>query len=68
MTWKASLGASLLAAFALASCSSSDLGTGINTVDREYANSVKETHDAALNETSALYSQKGVGSVPHRAL
>jgi len=48
MTWKASLGASLLAAFALASCSSSDLGTGINTVDREYANSVKETHDAAL--------------------
>ena len=48
MTWKASLGAFLLAAFALASCSSSDLGTGINTVDREYASSVKEAHDAAL--------------------
>ena len=48
MTWKACLGAFLLAAFALASCSSSDLGTGINTVDREYASSVKEAHDAAL--------------------
>jgi hypothetical protein len=48
MTWKASLGGCLFAALALASCSSNDLGTGINTVDREYASSVKEAHDAAL--------------------
>lgn len=46
MTWKLLVGGVLMAA--LASCSSGDLGTGINTVDREYAASVKEAHDAAL--------------------
>ena len=48
MIWKASLGGFLFASLVLASCSSNDLGTGINTVDREYASSVKEAHDAAL--------------------
>lgn len=46
MMWKAfALG---FLGMALASCSSSDLGTGMNTVDREYKNTVKEAHDAAL--------------------
>jgi hypothetical protein len=48
MLWKASALGALGMALALASCSSSDLGTGINTVDREYRNTVKEAHDAAL--------------------
>ena len=48
MTWTTSLGGVLCVSLALASCSSNDLGTGINTVDREYATSVKEAHDAAL--------------------
>jgi hypothetical protein len=48
MSGKTILGGLLFAALALASCSSNDLGTGINTVDREYPNSVKEAHDAAL--------------------
>jgi len=46
MTWKAAAGGVLLCA--LASCSSTDLGTGVNTVDREYTATVKEAHDAAL--------------------
>ena len=46
MTWKLLVGGVLMAA--LASCSSGDLGTGVNTVDREYSASVKEAHDAAL--------------------
>lgn len=49
-------------ALALASCSSSDLGTGMNTVDREYKNTVKEAHDAALttlkNENLQIESDK----------
>ena len=48
MMWKASVSGFVLAALALASCSSSDLGTGMNTVDREYAATVKEAHDATL--------------------
>src|SRR5262245_1403381 len=46
MTWKASLAGIL--AIALAACSSSDMGTGINTVDREYSATVKQAHDAAM--------------------
>lgn len=34
--------------FVLASCSSEDLGTGMNTVDRDYKGNVKQTHDAAV--------------------
>jgi hypothetical protein len=48
MTWKASAFAAVGIALALAACSSSDLGTGINTVDRDYRNTVKEAHEAAL--------------------
>jgi hypothetical protein len=48
MTGKASLGGFLLATLALAACSSNDLGTGMNTVEHVYTNSVKEAHDAAL--------------------
>jgi hypothetical protein len=48
MIWKASAFGILGIALALAACSSSDLGTGINTVDRDYKNTVKEAHDAAL--------------------
>jgi hypothetical protein len=48
MTWKLPVGGFLLLAVALASCSSSDVGTGINTVDREYSATVKQAHDAAL--------------------
>ena len=48
MTSKLCLGGFLVVAAALASCSSSDIGTGINTVDREYSVTVKQAHDAAL--------------------
>jgi hypothetical protein len=48
MFWKISAGAFVVMALVLASCSSSDLGTGINTVDREYKATVKEAHDASL--------------------
>jgi hypothetical protein len=48
MTWKKSLAGFLGLALALASCSSSDLGTGINTVDKEYSATVKQSHDAAV--------------------
>ena len=40
--------AGLWIALVMAACSSSDLGTGINTVDREYKATVKEAHDASL--------------------
>jgi len=46
MTWKMSLAGIL--AIALAACSSSDYGTGINTVDRDYDSTVKHAHDAAM--------------------
>ena len=46
MTWKASLAGIL--AIALAACSSSDMGTGMNTVDRDYTATVKHAHDAAM--------------------
>jgi hypothetical protein len=46
MTWKMSLAGFL--AIALAACSSSDYGTGINTVDREYTATVKQAHDASV--------------------
>jgi hypothetical protein len=63
MTWKLSVGGFLLAALALASCSSSDLGTGLNTVDRDYNSTVKEAHDAALatlkDKNLQLESDKG---------
>jgi hypothetical protein len=36
-------------ALVIASCSSSDLGTGMNTVDRKYTCSVKQAHDASLS-------------------
>jgi hypothetical protein len=52
MTWKMSLAGIL--AIALAACSSTDYGTGINTVDREYSASVKQAHDASM---SALKNQ-----------
>jgi hypothetical protein len=62
MIWKASIGGFVLAALALASCSSSDLGTGINTVDREYSATAKQAHDAALatlkNENLLIESDK----------
>jgi|SRR5579862_2149290 len=48
MAWKTCLGGTLLVTLTLASCSSNDLGTGINTADREYASTIKEAHDAAL--------------------
>ena len=48
MTSKLCLGGFLMVAAALASCSSSDVGTGINTVDREYSVTVQQAHDAAL--------------------
>jgi hypothetical protein len=48
MIWKLSGFGVLLGALAFMSCSSSDLGTGMNTVDRDYTVSVKEAHDAAL--------------------
>ena len=48
MIWKLSGFGFLLGALAFMSCSSSDLGTGMNTVDRDYTVSVKEAHDAAL--------------------
>jgi hypothetical protein len=48
MMWKAYALGFLGMALALASCSTSDLGTGINTVDRNYKNTVREAHDAAL--------------------
>ena len=48
MTSKLSLGAFLAVVAALAACSSGDLGTGMNTVDREYSVTVKQAHDAAL--------------------
>jgi hypothetical protein len=48
MTGKVSVGGLILAALAMASCSSSDLGTGMNTVDREYTATPKQAHDAAL--------------------
>ena len=51
MTWKVSIAGFLLVA--LAACSSSDLGTGINTVDREYTASVKDAHEAALSTLKA---------------
>jgi hypothetical protein len=35
-------------ALLLASCSSGDLGTGMNTVDRNYTASVQQAHDASL--------------------
>jgi len=40
--------AGLWIALVMAACSSSDLGTGMNTVDREYKATVKEAHDASL--------------------
>src|SRR5215471_4416473 len=48
MTSKVSLGGVLVMALVMAACSSSDLGTGMNTVDREYTASVKQAHDAAV--------------------
>ena len=48
MIWKMSGFGVLLAALAFTSCSSSDLGTGMNTVDRDYTVSVKQAHDAAV--------------------
>lgn len=61
--WKVSALGFLGMALALASCSSSDLGTGINTVDRNYKNTVKEAHDAALatlkQENLQIESDKG---------
>jgi len=35
-------------AVVMAACSSSDLGTGMNTVDREYKATVNDAHDASL--------------------
>ena len=52
MTWKLSLAG--LLAIGLAACSSTDYGTGVNTVDREYHSTVKQAHDAAV---STLKSQ-----------
>ena len=40
--------AGLWIALVMAACSSSDLGTGMNTVDREYKATVKEAHDASV--------------------
>ena len=48
MTWRLSAAAFLAFGLALAACSSSDLGTGMNTVDREYKATVKEAHDASI--------------------
>jgi len=48
MIWKMSAFGFVLMALALASCSSSDVGTGINNVDRDYSVSVKDAHEAAL--------------------
>jgi hypothetical protein len=48
MRWKAAGFGFAVVVLTLASCSSSDLGTGMNTVDREYTTSVKEAHEAAL--------------------
>ncbi|HVE43084.1 MAG TPA: DUF3568 family protein [Planctomycetota bacterium] len=48
MIWKAAGFGIVAVVLALAACSSSDLGTGMNTVDRDYTASVKEAHDAAL--------------------
>jgi hypothetical protein len=48
MLWKMSAFGFVLMALALASCSSSDLGTGVNTVDREYTATPKQAHDAAV--------------------
>jgi hypothetical protein len=48
MIWKAAGFGFVAVVLALAACSSSDLGTGMNTVDREYPNTVKEAHEAAL--------------------
>jgi hypothetical protein len=47
MMWKA-LSGGFLFVIVLASCRSSDLGTGMNTVDRNFSCSVKEAHDAAV--------------------
>ena len=48
MIRRVSVGGFVLLGLVIASCSSSDMGTGMNTVDREYTNSPKEAHDAAL--------------------
>ena len=40
--------AGLWIALVMAACSSSDPGAGMITMDREYAHTVLETHDAAL--------------------
>ena len=55
----------VVVALALASCSSSDLGTGMNTVDREYNISVKEAHEAALSALKATTPRSAASSVPH---
>ena len=47
MTWEMSLAGIL--AIALAACSSTDYGTGVNTVDREYSATVKQAHDASVS-------------------
>ena len=47
MTWKLSLAG--LLAIGLAACSSTDYGTGVNTVDREYSATVKQAHDASVS-------------------
>jgi Protein of unknown function (DUF3568) len=48
MSWKAFVFGFVALGLALASCKSSDIGTGINTVDRDYSASVKDAHEAAL--------------------
>src|SRR5262245_30146367 len=40
--------AGLWIAMVMAACSSSDLGNGMNTVDKDYKATVKEAHDASL--------------------
>jgi hypothetical protein len=57
MLWKGSFGGALLVALVMASCSSSDLGTGMNSVDREYKATVKEAHDASLAVLKAEHLQ-----------
>ena len=47
MTWKLAFAG--LLAIALAACSSTDYGTGVNTVDREYSATVKQAHDASVS-------------------
>jgi hypothetical protein len=53
MIWKAVGFGVVAAVLALAACSSSDLGTGANTVDREYNTSVKDAHEAAISALKA---------------